>query len=141
MSYQDWEPVVLKPSHQKKQKKNEKVIPGQVESVKKYNAGTNKQKQTAVSARKLEDEDGDLHIEKVELSLSRKIQQTRQAKGMTQKQLAQAINEKQTVINDYESGKAIPNQQILGKLERALGCKLRGGPKKKKKPVIAEDDD
>lgn len=29
-------------------------------------------------------------------------------------------------VNEYESGKAIPNQQVLGKLERALGVKLRG---------------
>ncbi len=35
--------------------------------------------------------------------------------------LLQKINEKPQVINDYEAGRAIPNQQILGKLERALG--------------------
>lgn len=29
-------------------------------------------------------------------------------------------------INDYEAGRAVPNQQILGKLERSLGVKLRG---------------
>jgi putative transcription factor len=45
---------------------------------------------------------------------------------MTQVQLAQQICEKQQVINEYEQGKVIPNQQILGKLERALGVKLRG---------------
>jgi putative transcription factor len=58
---------------------------------------------------------------------------------MTQKELATKINEKPTVVNEYESGKAVnPNQQILMKLERALGVKLRGkdigqplgGPKK-----------
>ncbi|SCV17570.1 related to Multiprotein-bridging factor 1 [Nakaseomyces glabratus] len=58
---------------------------------------------------------------------------------MSQKDLATKINEKPTVINDYEAGRAIPNQQVLGKMERALGVKLRGkaigeplgGPKKK----------
>ena len=35
--------------------------------------------------------------------------------------ITQRINEKQSVIVDYESGRAIPNQQILAKLERALG--------------------
>ena len=38
----------------------------------------------------------------------------------------QAINEKPAIIQEYESGKAIPNQQVLGKLERILGVKLRG---------------
>lgn len=38
----------------------------------------------------------------------------------------QLINEKPQIIQEYESGKAIPNQQILTKLERALGKKLRG---------------
>jgi putative transcription factor len=43
------------------------------------------------------------------------------------------------VINEYEQAKGIPNQQILAKLERALGVKLRGkdigaplGPRGKK---------
>lgn len=40
--------------------------------------------------------------------------------------LLQLINEKPQIIQEYESGKAIPNQQIIGKLERTLGVKLRG---------------
>lgn len=59
-------------------------------------------------------------------SVAKAIQQGRQAKNMTQKELATKINEKATVVNEYEAGKAIPNQQVLGKLERALGIKLRG---------------
>ena len=50
----------------------------------------------------------------------------------------QKVNEKPQVVNDYESGRAIPNQQVISKLERAVGVKLRGkdmgkplgGPKK-----------
>jgi ribosome-binding protein aMBF1 (putative translation factor) len=38
----------------------------------------------------------------------------------------QQINEKPQVIQEYESGKAIPNQQIISKLEKVLGTKLRG---------------
>ena len=39
----------------------------------------------------------------------------------------QKINEKPQVINDYEAGRAIPNQQILGKLERTLGKRHSSG--------------
>lgn len=38
--------------------------------------------------------------------------------------ISQKINEKPQVIMDYESGKAIPNNQVMSKIERALGeCK------------------
>ena len=54
------------------------------------------------------------------------MQTARMEKQLSQKDLAQKVNEKPSVIQDYESGRAIPNPQILGKLERALGVKLRG---------------
>jgi len=76
---------------------------------------------------KLENETEDFHVEKVNTSVSKAIQLGRQQKSMTQKDLAAKIQEKPTVVNDYESGRAAnPNQQILAKMERALGIKLRG---------------
>ena len=63
-------------------------------------------------------------IAKVDKSLSKAIMQARTAKKMTQKELATAINEKPQVVAEYESGKAIPNPQIISKLERKLGTKL-----------------
>ncbi len=47
-------------------------------------------------------------------------------KTLSQKDVAQKINEKPSVLQDYEAGRAIPNAQILSKLERVLGVKLRG---------------
>lgn len=35
--------------------------------------------------------------------------------------ILQKINEKPQVINDYEAGRAIPNNQILSKIERIIG--------------------
>ncbi|KAI0085444.1 ylMBF1 [Irpex rosettiformis] len=75
---------------------------------------------------------------KISASVGKAIQTARQEKELSQKDLAQKVNEKPSVISDYESGKAIPSPQILGKLERTLGVKLRGanigeklgGPKK-----------
>lgn len=69
----------------------------------------------------------DFHVERVSLSLGKAIQQARQEKSLTQKDLATKVNEKPSVINDYESGRAPnPNQQLLAKMERVLGVKLRG---------------
>ncbi|KAH3673251.1 hypothetical protein WICPIJ_009870 [Wickerhamomyces pijperi] len=77
-------------------------------------------------------------VKKVEASVGKAIAKARLDKGMTQKDLATKVNEKPNVINDYEGGRAQPNQQLLGKIEKALGVKLRGknigeplfGPKK-----------
>ena len=38
--------------------------------------------------------------------------------------LAQAINEKPQIVQEYESGKAIPSPAILSKLSRILGVPL-----------------
>ncbi|KAJ1719958.1 multiprotein-bridging factor 1, partial [Coemansia erecta] len=62
----------------------------------------------------------------VTLSVSKAIQKGRQDKSLSQKELAQKINEKDTVIRDYEAGKAVPSQQVLSRLERVLEVKLRG---------------
>ncbi|KAG0299522.1 multiprotein-bridging factor 1 [Dissophora globulifera] len=62
----------------------------------------------------------------VSLSVGKAIAKGRMDLKLTQKELGVKVNEKQTVINDYEAGRAVPNQQILGKLERTLGIKLRG---------------
>ncbi|KAG6878791.1 hypothetical protein C0993_008090 [Termitomyces sp. T159_Od127] len=63
---------------------------------------------------------------KIAPNVGRAIQDGRMALKLSQKDLAQKVNEKPSIIQDYESGKAVPNTQILGKLERTLGVKLRG---------------
>lgn len=98
----------------------------EVETSKKFFAGQNKQHKGDKNTAVLDAETEELHHEKVPLSLSRAIQQARQAKEWTQKDLATKINEKIEVIKEYESAKAVPNQTILAKLERVLGMKLRG---------------
>lgn len=54
------------------------------------------------------------------------MQGARQELQLTQKDVAQKVNEKPSVIQEYESGRAIPSPQVLGKLERVLKVKLRG---------------
>ena len=50
-------------------------------------------------------------------------------KGWKQKELAQAIGVKESIISSYESGKAIPENAIIASMEKALGTKLPRPPK------------
>jgi len=97
----------------------------QVDSIKKFNAGKNANRPGPSNSAKLDEDSEELGHNKVGHDLALKIQQARLSQKLTQKELATKINEKPSVINDYEGGKAIPNHQILNKLERALGVKLR----------------
>ncbi|SJL04423.1 probable MBF1-multiprotein bridging factor mediates GCN4-dependent transcriptional activation [Armillaria ostoyae] len=107
---------------------------------KKTTAGGNKAHQGTDHQRiaKLDRENEVAPPSKIPPSVGRAMQTARMDLKLSQKDVAQKINEKPSVLQDYESGKAIPNPQILGKLERALGVKLRGagigeklgGPKK-----------
>jgi DNA-binding XRE family transcriptional regulator len=69
-------------------------------------------------------------VARVDRSFSVALQQARLGKGLSQKELATRICEKPQVINEYESGKAIPNPNIINKLDRALGVHLPRGKKK-----------
>lgn len=61
---------------------------------------------------------------RVPTELKKKIQQARLEKKLTQAQLGNLINEKPSVITEYENGKAIPSPQVLSKLSRVLGVQL-----------------
>jgi putative transcription factor len=64
--------------------------------------------------------------EKVSMSLAKTIQQARIARGFkTQKELANAMGVKVDIINGYESGKSIPDNNVMQKLRRVLGVKLK----------------
>ena len=54
--------------------------------------------------------------------------QARMSAKMTQKDLAQKLNVKSSIIQNYEKAKGIPNHRLIQKLEKALHCKL---PRKK----------
>ncbi|XP_031104748.1 multiprotein-bridging factor 1b [Ipomoea triloba] len=132
---QDWEPVVIrKKAPTAAARKDEKAVNAarrsgaEIETIRKSNAGTNKaaSSSTSLNTRKLDEDTENLAHQKVPTELKKAIMQARQDKKLTQSQLAQLINEKPQIIQEYESGKAIPNQQIIAKLERALGAKLRG---------------
>jgi len=101
---------------------------GAVVETKKVMAGGNKGHQGTDHQRiaKLDRENEVAPPPKIAPCVGRAIQDARLALKLSQKEVAQKINEKPSVIQDYESNKAIPHPQILIKLERALGVKLRG---------------
>ncbi|KAK9745997.1 helix-turn-helix protein [Popillia japonica] len=97
-----------------------------VETQQKWGAGSNKQHVATKNTAKLDRETEELKHERISLDIGRLIQQGRQAKNLSQKDLATKINEKPQVITDYEAGRGIPNNVIIGKIERVIGIKLRG---------------
>lgn len=155
MSNQDWDSVTIVGSRARVggggPRSNVARTQGQVNAAtrqgnvlsidKKYSAGGNQNKKST-EGQKLTRVDRENEVApppKISMDVGKAIQKGRQDKSLTQKDLATKINEKPNVINDYEAGRAVPNQQLLGKIERVIGVKLRGkdigaplgGPKKK----------
>lgn len=124
------------PVQNKKVAMNKAIQQGEAVNLeKKYNAATNKHQGTSLNTAKLDAETEKLSHNKVGLEAGRLIQQARAAKNWKREEFATKICEKAQVVTDYENGTAIPNNQIFGKMERALGIKLRG--KDKGQPLVA----
>lgn len=107
LSHQDWKPITLS----KQTKAPAKVA-------RPSNTLSKVQRQALTS-----DDPG--KIETIDRAISQRIQQGRAAKKFSRKQLAQLISEKETLLADYENGKAIPNANIINKIEKVLGIKVR----------------
>lgn len=71
---------------------------------------------------KLENEEPEAP-KKIAPDVKKKICQARTAMKMTQQELAQRINVKPDIVKDYECGNAIPNPQILNRLQKVLNIK------------------
>jgi putative transcription factor len=89
------------------------------------------------NARKLEEEDADFRQATLSVEFKVALMKARQAKGWTQAEVAQKMNAKASVVTDYESGKVVPNPQVIQQLQRVLGCQL---PKIVKPKKIAGDE-
>jgi len=98
---------------------------GQVDTDKKIGAGGNAAAHSSCpNAVKLDENAETFRHDTVSHDFKMALQQARLGKKMSQAALATAINEKATVINEYESGRAIPVGPIIQKLNRALGVRL-----------------
>jgi len=88
---------------------------------------SNQQKSGLGKMAKIIDEDFDtMKVPTVGLGMGKIIQKARQAKEWTQADLAKLINEKTSIVTDYENGKAIPIDSQITKMEKHLCVFLRG---------------
>lgn len=112
-SHQDWKTTVLNPTKvdEKKNKGSKVVLSEQHSRLAKIDNCTG---------------DESMKHSTVSYSLRMEIQKARNAKNMTQKQLAKEIGVQPKVIHDYESGKAIPSKHLLREISKKLGVKLSG---------------
>ena len=107
MDNQDWKTVTFKKSNEKQKNKRTHLTERQVKILKVSNTEVSK-------------------IKKIDKKISQAIMQARIAKKLTRKQLANLVNEKTETIAKYENQMAIPNLNIIKKLERQLTVKLTG---------------
>ncbi|XP_062162114.1 multiprotein-bridging factor 1c-like [Alnus glutinosa] len=94
-----------------------------VQKIRKADAGSNKKVAPAVNARNLDEA---ASLDRVSSNVRQAIQKARLEKKMSQADQAKQINERPQVVQEYENGKAVPNQAVLTKMEKVLGVKLRG---------------
>merc|ERR1712178_612352 len=93
----------------------------------KYGAGSNQQnKAKAMNGLKLDQENENFKHKTVSKSLRQHIIDGRNKKGFKQKDLAKAMNEPLSVVQQWESGKAIPDTKTINKFQKALGIYING---------------
>ena len=108
MSHQDWKPVVFTKNREYTKEEQEKFEKKKIEKLEKKKEEENEIKAPA----------------KVSFELKKAIMQARLSKKLTQKELATRLNVPINTISGYESGKIVPNNSFIVKMERILGTKL-----------------
>lgn len=97
-----------------------------VDITKKEHATANQHGGLGARAKRIDDDHETLKVKLIDPHVSAAIQRARQAKGWTQTDLARNVSERQSTVTEYENGKAQPNEQVLQRMEKALGVYLRG---------------
>jgi len=107
---------------------------GQVDIEEKFSAPNHKTGPT--NAKKLDEDTGSYKHASVGHDFKVALMQARAAKKLTQDQLGQQCNLPKATIQSYENGKAIPEGQVISKLNRVLGVTLP----KVQKPKAKKDE-
>lgn len=132
--HQDWTVVTLKRRNKNNTNTDINNITQTVDYKQKHKSGPNNNSKgmnvsvsemTKVQKDALNNDGSPQKIATIDKNIGQNIQAARNALNMSRKELGQKINEKETVIAEYENGKAIPNHIILNKIEKVLQCKVR----------------
>ena len=130
MNFQDWTTVTWNKTNERRKdetkdqqvKRLQRAGSSSLVTINK-NTG-NKQNPLVIDSeklRKIEKEEDSFVLPKVSLAMGKRIAQLRCEKKLTQKELAFKLSLNVKIIQDYESSKAIPNPNIINKLEKILG--------------------
>ena len=120
--HQDWDPVVLRKTPQQTKAMNKGTTQ---KTIVNKNYKPNSNNSNTISKNITDDDLDNFEIKTVSRSLSVQIQQARNLKKITQKDLANRLNTQPSVIQSYENGKAVPNGEFLAKMSKILGVKLK----------------
>ena len=123
--FQDFEPLIIRGKNTTIKRQQERD--GKTSSVKKSGMSDEAKKMA-----NLANDTESTKVKTVSKEVAKRIRETRNAKKMTQKQLAGKVPMLQTDLQKYENGTALPNTKYLQKLQTLLGVKLLGVDKKPK---------
>ena len=92
---------------------------------KKVGAVKNVNRSQDTVARVLEKDTGNYSVQRSGPKMGKEIIKKRNELGLTQKDLGLKIDEKASLVSEYEQGLAIPNLKVITKFEKALDCQLK----------------
>ena len=115
-NHQDWTPVILNKRSNTKTADNTQTV-----AKPHINKPSNGIKVEKIWDPKDPDAEPETRPVMVTRELGQQIQQARTAKGMTQKELANAICIPVSVISDYERGSGVHNSNYISKIKNYLG--------------------
>ena len=103
--------------------RNKKIAQEAKKNRPKETVAKNKEKDSQMKNIKLDNATEAAKHKTISRELSQKIIKARVEKKWKQKDLANKLNLSVSIVNEYECGKAIIDNKILCKIERALGIK------------------
>lgn len=130
MNFQDWKEVGWDKRGEKSKNESNKTFlnnqmrKGNVTQTLKKGSANQNQVSVVTNAKKIDSEE-ETFKHKLIGDMGKKIAQARCEKKLTQKEFANALSLPESVIKNFESGKAIYNAVILNKMEKYLGKRLR----------------